>query len=356
MGGQPPIGVLGLYDTPNFGDLLLADLIADAIVEGGGTPQFVLGYKPLKGSVMRKKLCGLLKSFRCRAVMLGGGGYLEAAGRSVITKLGPITIVAALASLLGRRVAIFGAGCGPGNSGVANAMVSILCRLSEPLKIRDAQSIAALKAAGVKRNIFLCVDLAHVVVRRGRYKDLFKYRVASDKKTIIIHADAFFLRGMSDVSATDFFKIVSRWQTSYSGRIKLLFDYLDEEFLAPWDSELRKFETLAGLGVQEVLAELWNSDVIVSGKFHIALVGFTLGKPVYSFAKHAKVKDLFARLDISNNYCSGSMSSADFELLLEKAGQASWEAGNEKTRESFVNKADELYQDIVNFTRECSHD
>jgi hypothetical protein len=59
---KPLVGVLGLYDTPNFGDLLLADLIADAIIEGGGIPQFPLGYKPHQNSAIWAKLRGLFQS------------------------------------------------------------------------------------------------------------------------------------------------------------------------------------------------------------------------------------------------------------------------------------------------------
>jgi polysaccharide pyruvyl transferase WcaK-like protein len=256
-----------------------------------------------------------------------------------------------IGALLGKQVGIFGTGSGPDSSRFANFLVSTLCRLSGPLHIRDAQSIASLRSAGVKRNISLCVDLAHAVLHKGRYKTIFKKIQRNKEKLIIIHADAFFLNGMSDVPHAGLLQIMTKQKSLMRSRIVLLFDYLKEADLAPWKAEFRNLNVAVDLNIQEILKLLWEADAIISGKFHVALIGFTLGKPVYSFARHAKVRDLFDKLEISEWYFGGKFNVLDLERLMVTAENAKWNPKHERMRCAVEGEACKLYEAVVDFIR-----
>lgn len=345
------VGLLGLYRTANFGDLLLADLLSDAVIEGGGRPEFILGYGKERSIALLSKIIGLAISTRCKAIILGGGGYLESGGRAIFANLVPMIFVASLAKLLHRPVGIFGPGLASTNKRISQVLVKYLCAVSEPVFIRDRQSIDSLWRSGVRKHVSLCSDLAHVVSKRGRYRNLTSQCQPSVTKKLLVHADSFFLPGMSEMGPRSFVQALKEWNLPSNWRVQILFDYFDDVSVIRSVAKATGYEVSARMSVREVLQKLRDADSIVSGKFHVALIGHAYCKPVFSFSKHEKVSDLFDRLNIKDHQVCLGPDPNNLKELLDKATQIKWTSKMDESRARMECQAEILYSEIVEFVR-----
>jgi len=347
------IGILGHHDTHNFGDVLLAELCADAIEAGGGCPDFLFGCGESEASGTVRKLHGLRRSFDCAGLVLGGGGYLEAPGRAVLTNLLPLSAAVALIRARRRPVGIFGAGSGAANGPLAKFLLRYICAAASPVVIRDRQSVECLRSAGVRGGISILRDLAHAVSVKGRYKTLVGAAAPSSEKTLLLHIDNLFLLGAGHPELGFMMEALKTLKLPQGWKLKILFDYIRDESLNADLGRVIGCRVVSGANVAAVLQEIRNAAVVVSGKFHVALVALSLGKPTLGISPHAKVVDLFNGLGISESHRAVLSSVADAQELLAAALATQLPQGFEEARLAAVGEAVALYEQISQFAARC---
>jgi polysaccharide pyruvyl transferase WcaK-like protein len=349
----PRIGILGHHDTHNFGDVLLAELCADAVGDGGGRPDFLFGCGESETSGLARKLRGLRRSLDCAGLVLAGGGYLEAPGRTAFSNLLPLSLAVASVRARRRPVGIFGAGSGVHNGKLAKIMLRYVCAAAAPVVIRDRQSIDCLRIAGVQGDLSLSRDLAHAVSVKGRYKTLFDAAAPSAEKTLLLHIDNLVLLREGHPELAFMMDALRTLKLPQGWRLKILFDYVRDELLSADLGRAVGCSVVSGANVAAVLQEIGNAAVVVSGKFHVALVALSLGKPTLGISPHAKVVDLFNSLGISELHRPILSSAADALELLAGAVAAQLPPRFEEARLSAVGEAAALYDQITQFSTHC---
>lgn len=349
----PRIGILGHHDTHNFGDVLLAELCADAVADGGGRPDFLFGCGESETSGLARKLRGLRRNLDCAGLVLAGGGYLEAPGRTAVTNLLPLSL--AVASIRARRrpVGIFGAGSGVHNGYVARILLRYVCAAASPVVIRDRQSVDCLRSAGIRGDISLSRDLAHAVSVKGRHKILFDSAARSAERTLLLHIDNLVLLGEGHPELGCMMDALRTYTLPQGWRLKILFDYVRDESLSAELGRAFGCKVVSGISVAAVLQEIANAAVVVSGKFHVALVALSLGKPTLGISPHAKVVDLFNSLGISELHRPVLSSLEDAQELLAAAVAAELPPRFEEARLAAVGEAAALYEQISQFAARC---
>ncbi len=342
------IGVMGHYNTDNFGDLLLADLLEDSL-GSDARALFVLGYGAKSNVHTWARLKQLLKALKCKAFILGGGGYLEARGRAVIAKLLPIFVLLLYARVLGRRAGIFGAGTGDGASWLGRRLAVAICNLCEPIYVRDQYSAELLRTWGVRSRVEVFADLAHVIEVHGRYQQAVTLRMDQQRRVILLHADNLFLLAPDHPRRIQFEELVKALALLPTCDVVLLFDYItDPRLLAEWKGS-KGIRVVACSSVKETLYEIGKADLVLSGKFHVPLVSYTLRKQVIAFSKHCKTKTLFTSLGIESAYQPDVLTnSRAYEIITQLLAQA-WTPEQEVSRAGLVQAAVNLSKSITIF-------
>ena len=356
---KPLVGIIGHYNTDNFGDLLLADLVKDSI---GPDVQscFVLGYGARSNSYAWARIKRLLKALKCKAFILGGGGYLEAGGRAVVAKLLPILAVLLYARLLGRPAGIFGAGTGDGASWIGRRLAVAICNLCKPIYVRDQYSAELLRAWGVKARVEVLADLAHIIQVHGRYHQEIAVemgqgqKVGKGQKVVMLHADNLFLVAPNHPERLQFEELVKALALSSACDVVLLFDYIrDPCLLAKWE-ELKGIRVVSCSSVRETLVEISKADLVISGKFHVPLVSFSLRKQVIAFSKHCKTKTLFTSLGIEQAYQPDLLTSGRPYEFITKLLSVEWTPEHEASRARLVQAAVNLQERLGAFCAQVS--
>lgn len=348
------IGILGHHDTHNFGDVLLAELCADAIQEGGGQSEFLFGCGNMSESGLRRKIKGLAESTKCDGLVLGGGGYLEAPGRYLVSNLLPLTAVATLFRLRGLPVGIFGAGSGASNRSLARLLVRQLCALSSPIIVRDKQTLESLAGMKGSEDIKLAVDLAHVVRLKGRYRSQLSQPLGAEPKSLLLHFDSLFLLEGVHPAPQYMRAALTNLQLPKGWQIKLVFDYLRDAALFENLRESFGVEVVAPTNVSDLLHEVSRASAVVSGKFHVALVAMACAKPVVGISPHPKVTDLFESFGLQRQHLPRLESEQDAATILNAGFEAVWTDDNELARVEAATKASQLYDAIAEFARRCN--
>ena len=342
------IGIIGHYNTDNFGDLLLADLLEDSL---GPDAQalFVLGYGDRSNIHRWERLKRMLKALKCKAFILGGGGYLEARGRAVVAKLAPILVLLLCGRLLGRRAGIFGAGTGDGASWLGRILAVAICNLCKPIYVRDRYSAELLRTWGVKSRIEVLADLAHVIQVHGRYQQAVTLKAGQEQKVVLLHADSLFLLAPDHPKRLQFEELVKALVLLKNCDVVLLFDFItDQKLLAKWGPQ-QGVRVVACSSVRETLLELTKATVVVSGKFHVPLVSFTLRKQVIAFSKHCKTKTLFTSLGTESAYQPDILSTGRGPDVVTKLLAQAWTSEQEVSRARLVKAAVTLSETIKVF-------
>jgi hypothetical protein len=176
----------------------------------------------------------------------------------------------------------------------------------------------------------------------------------ASEKTLLVHVDNLFLLGVQHPERNFILEGLKSFTPPKGWRVKILFDYLRDESLNAELGRITGWRVISGANVAKVLDEIGRADAVVSGKFHVALLALTLGKPTLGISPHPKVVDLFGNLKIPENHRPLLSSGAEARDLLAAGVSARLSPEFEQARLSAVENAATLYQQISDFARKCS--
>lgn len=156
---RPRVFLVGYYGVGNVGDEAIRTAIERAATLLGVDVAAWASRGPSDDPrAVRTGLRGLPGQFRailaCDRVVLGGGGILKDEGLRLPAELLVTAIVARLAR---RPVSLLGVGAGPFYRRTGRWLIAAVARLSQVRTVRDADSVTALRALGV-RDVTLAAD------------------------------------------------------------------------------------------------------------------------------------------------------------------------------------------------------
>lgn len=351
MENSKKVAIHGSYYGKNFGDTLLIRLMCDHVsrivgkenvylaVEGLESEQNEIGY-PLVTSEIQPYV---------NYVILGGGGYYGEPNTSFIKKIKWVfrnfkRHILWIPKYKRAHIGAFGVGFGPLSILIHRKVVSRLFNKYLSYAIfRDQESLDFALKYGIKTNeikVDKCVDLA------------LSLPVHKDKEKIVI----FHLHNLKEALVREIITLVNS-DHHYSNVIYqyvILYDNPSQENL-----KSKKFyaDLFTRLNINNysiytykdhytTLDIIKSSEVVITNKLHVGIVGIATGSKVISLPTHQKTARLYRQLDLAT-YCMPShlFSSSEFSnklRLLEK-----WSLD----RSIIENGINRLYHHISSFLR-----
>ncbi|WP_028295683.1 polysaccharide pyruvyl transferase family protein [Olivibacter sitiensis] len=301
----------GCYNTTNFGDLLLLEIIAKYLKEKWLIESVTLRLP----SAIQLEYCDaewkvgnvLFPKF----VVFGGGGYLEDDNGTKIGKkvLLRYTLPARLWRLFGISYALVGAGAGPIGSKTGGKRIKYICQHATFLSIRDDVSANLLKKVGVNRIIDITADLALTLndsdipdTHRYSMHDL-KAKIGHEKKILGFHLEKIYddQDRFKAFCALNFFK-----DNVFLKKFHIIFFYDYSSQNVSWvGQQLSKIENLSyciqpRMNHWTTADFLRQCDAILTTKLHVSIVSATFGVPVFGFSFHEKSARFFQQIGRGN--------------------------------------------------------
>lgn len=300
--------VHGSYNTTNFGDLLLLDMIGKYLRNKWNiqseTPRLPKGIS-LEFCTEVKSIFNFLKP---DYAILGGGGYLhDENGDPIITKrLLRYTIPAKIWKFLGVPYAIIGPGGGPDAVGKGAKRIAWLCQNAKFITLRDNVTSGFVNRIGVRRSdIVTTADLA-LTVKETDIPDQFRFNlretlglVSSSKKIIGVHLEKIYsdkekflefcnLSFMSDHDFLNKFHIVFFYDYK-TENIDFITDHLQTKYSLSYSI----FERMNHWKTVDFLRQC---DAVVTTKLHVSIVSSAFGVPIFGFSFHEKTARFYNQI------------------------------------------------------------
>ncbi len=309
-GGQGARVLLhGCYNTRNFGDLLLLELLtryvrrtfdADAV-----SPWLCL---PVARGLSCRPGHGLLSCLHARAAIFGGGGYFTDHGGEqwAIRKLLRYSVPAAIWRMLRIPYVISGVGVGPLTSEVGRNRVRSICVNAEAVAVRDAESRAVLIEAGVPEGKVSVTgdwvagltagDLPEWASGRAAEilgpRDTSVFRLGLHFESLSSQG-ALLERAMSaigDSLPTDR-AVEAWWIVDHNMDSGLKSRVLDATRL--WRHPLRLAERESFWTTAAVIG---NMDLVMTSKLHVGIAAWALGVPPCGYSTHEKSRRFYRQI------------------------------------------------------------
>jgi polysaccharide pyruvyl transferase WcaK-like protein len=331
--------VHGCYNTTNFGDLLLLEIIAKYLKEKWAIESKT--YKLPKG--IELEYCSVSRSpfywLRPDYAVFGGGGYLhDDNGEEKATKrLLRYSLPACMWKILKVPYAIIAPGGGPSAVGVGASRIKSLCKNASHISLRDDVTLNFVKELGIERtDIVRTADLALTlkledIPLKHRY-DMSELRngQAKNKKIIGIHLEIIY---QDPVKFKEFCDLEFFKDDTFLKKFHLIFfyDYKSENI-----EEIKKvLNAIKDLSYSIVLRmNHWKTvdflrqcDAILTTKLHVSIVSAAFGVPVFGFSFHEKTARFFkeiGRAEYQQMWSEGMLSINSWMQQLNNDNQQAW--------------------------------
>lgn len=293
---RPKIGIMGRYNTPNFGDQLIRRIIESSITVGGCSPVTLWPYEDdhqgYRSRRMRDAARTPTEMQRARAVsagVFGGGGYLN--DGNGWTRLLRYARVAAAWSQCGIPYRMIGVGAGPLSSKLSRSLVRRVVEGADLVAVRDSESAdLLLNDCRVQSSIEVTADWALTL------DEVFDptTRIRNDKvRRIGIHLQTDSQSYRSMVSRV--VDLISCHSQPSPLAVTLLFDQPTRniaEILELADElSIRtglSIDAEAYHGPEQLLHLVRTLDAVLTNKLHMSIVAWSLGVAIYGYSSHEK--------------------------------------------------------------------
>lgn len=295
----------GCYNTTNFGDLLLLELIAKYLQENWG----IISETPRLPKSVNLEYCSVVKSIagslKPDYAIFGGGGYLHDQGgdHTVTKRLLRYTIPATIWKVLNVPYAIIGPGGGPKAVGKGAKRIVRLCQNAQYITLRDEITAQFVRDIGVRRDdIVTTADLA-LTLKESDIPHKHKFNLREEiglkslsKKIIGVHLEKIYevekqfidfcnLKFMSDVDFLEKFHLI------------FFYDYKTEniDFVKSHLSEIPglSFSILERMNHWKTVDFLRQCYAVFTTKLHVSIVSAAFGIPIFGFSFHEKTARFF---------------------------------------------------------------
>lgn len=316
----------GCYHNNNFGDLLLADLMAKKIRNLTG--QNVLcpwTYGNKETLFYAKSGKGIRSWFDFTHAVFGGGGYLNSNEKGWFSKkILRYFIPAFLCKIQRKPYMILGVGAGPKIKFFDKVLVKFICDNAQLIYVRDDESKDVLIKTGVSASkIGVTADFALTLSEKDfapyRSKKIEKYfERYNGKKIIGIH-----LQSIKDEGKLE--EVLMNINSSLENtHIPIMFfDHVKSK--QHLDMSIEKMKRISQrylpalvfydeiLNHWELCSFILKMDAIITSKLHVGIVGWVLEVPIFGCSSHGKTKRFFRQVgrsqyQISSNYISNEIS------------------------------------------------
>jgi len=314
--------VHGSYYTRNFGDLLLAELVAKRIRAHGLRPICPWLMHEASGQVsfeMGKGLCSILPM---RPLVFGGGGYISSQGgrRRALRWLLP----ALQSRSLGMPFIIVAPGSDDVLSKSVRGYYRLLFNMAEEVSVRDEETRNALRAAGVERDLPVTIDTAVSIS-----VDDIPEKNALEAEKLLPTRGAICLNAplMGREAIFEFVRLVRDATQSSSTQRVWLFEnepFNIKSLLAALEYHgMENDITLYHKDMWTVAAIIQRCRAVVTTQLHVGIVAYALGVPPCSLSSHEKTKRFYRQIgrtiwqkDISSNGSNPEHSRVELECWL----------------------------------------
>lgn len=303
------IAIHGCYHNRNFGDLLILDLVSEAIEQFSGRPALcpwineseLQNVRPLAGKGLRSVPSAAL-------AVLGGGGYLtDDESKGSTKRLLRYLVPALIWRGCGIPYAIIGVGAGPQLSRLGASMVRSICGGAAVLAVRDQESKDILIRSGVNSSrIEVTADWA-LSLTRDQLPELAKARaralVSAQPNSINLGLHL----SMQEGSTQKIKRIISETGKALAGRddvkVLFIFDHLEtnKKIIAEAADEcLRNYIIIDKQPHWVTAAIIAELDAVITTKLHVGIVAFALDVPAFSIASHEKTQRFYRQINRLN--------------------------------------------------------
>lgn len=316
----------GMHRSPNFGDVLLTQILQDHLDR---LPEMEIRLlAPLENvrALLEKPRANTKDFLTADAVILGGGGFFQrmdgASGslKALIKYAFPLFA----ARMLGKPTAIIGSGADRMPRGWLDSVFALFVGGADQIAVRDQQSydyLQSITSRSIDRPIHRVSDLVFAIDRDWlQPADIAWAESVIDElggeRVLAIHLS-------EPPSLNHSYDEVTRILE------ELLADQLDTAILLLEDhpsgpnqqaaamAELqkrlpnRRMKALPYESVGKLAAVLAAIDGVLTSKLHVALCAATMGTPPFAIAKHRKNAASFSDLGIADQCCSLQDGDAD---------------------------------------------
>ncbi|PTQ13139.1 hypothetical protein CLG96_03135 [Sphingomonas oleivorans] len=307
------IALQGALNVDNFGDVLLGRIFADWVRSSGC--EVVAPFA--SQSVYPQMLLDKPGSFSdADALLYIGGGYFGEPSRSFLGRwrwgfrMMRNHLKPAPGFLLSRKpVGVIGVGCGQISNIPARIAATTLCKMARVVAVRDDESHAFLKANGVSRTIKVTADAAvslwDAEMSAETQAALERTRGLADGRPIVsLHLDQ---QSASTEQWAYMLGTLREWVERNGYYVLMITDQRNTPVVKQQLEEAQKFIVdlpFASVyrygGVDDLFGVLSASDLIITTKLHVGIVGSTRRRPVLSIATHPKTARFFRQIGASD--------------------------------------------------------
>lgn len=309
------VALHGSYFGYNFGDTLLCALFRHWINSVSDVEVVVPLASRRNRQLIGADRRGLFAFIRCTDVIFCGGGYFGGPGQPSlkwsVRNYFRHFLIAELAMLTRKRISILGTGVGPVTSPFLRRELRRLVNHADQIIVRDEESRNFLQQElGVSRSIIVDVDAAMYMPREffdktPEVKESETTSQVPDPQVVAIHLTNF---GAPQWEAMA--EVIAEFCARESSIVPLLI--VDSRTRsgqpAAQDKASQRLHVLIPRAKQigyngdptELCRVLDSTDLIVTNKLHVGIVGVVLGKNIISLPQHVKTPRFYKQLGLSS--------------------------------------------------------
>jgi len=301
------LAIHGCYHLPNFGDLLLHDILVNWLREKWQIEPVTLDpYDPKTKATLFSIGKRVLRSCRCDFAVLGGGGYFVADPGGNPHSLLRYYFPTMAWRMTGVPYAIICVGAGPAMNARTSMMTRSMFRNAKVACVRDDASKEVLQHSGVNvTNVKVCADLVFTLrkamipasaMRRAR--DLLQ--PTEGQRILGMH----FQHAATNQQCAEAVVQTIQRSVKRSDQVRLVwfFDHTDRSAPALRqlsDKYLPQAEMISFQDHWTTCAMISMMDAVWTSKLHVGIVASIFKKPVYGYSAHGKTIRFFEQIDRS---------------------------------------------------------
>jgi polysaccharide pyruvyl transferase WcaK-like protein len=307
-----------MHRSPNFGDVLLTQILRDHLLSLPDVEVKLLAPTQDVQTTLGMEMAGVGDFLRSDAVILGGGGFFQRMDgpRGTMKSLIKYALPLFLARLLGKRTAIIGAGAAPMPRHWLDRLLRFMIGGCRAIAVRDEvglEYLAALLPKSSRQRLHRVSDLVFAIDDSWIAPN---DQVWAREQCESLDADKVLAVHLSEPpSANDHYREIAGYLHEFAKNEKncgflLLEDHpsaQNGQALAQAEMQQvlggQKVATIAYPGVQRLTALLQAVDAVLTTKLHVGLCAATMGTMPFAIAKHRKNLASFADLGIEENCC-----------------------------------------------------
>lgn len=316
----------GMHRSPNFGDVLLTQILRDHLLKNGDDELILLAPSEELARELNLRAASLGDFLASDTLILGGGGFFQRVDGPLgsLKAIMKYALPLLLARILGKRTAIIGAGAAAMPRPWLDVVFKRMIKGCDLIAVRDQVSfdyVTALLGSGAAGKIHRVSDLAFSIEEswlgeqeRAWAADLI--RKLGTRKVLGIHLS-------EPPSANPSYEAIaalleSQLKQEPDTGVLLLEDHpFGTKQQAAAQAELQrrlpnsKVLIVPYPSVERLAAVLTSMDAVLTSKLHVALCAASMGTMPFAVAKHRKNLASFADIGIASNCCLLDKADSD---------------------------------------------